>query len=287
MDSPDKSISERDTNKRYMTNKKKDAEDTEPPHDAGLTIALTRLHDLVELYPTEIPELSDKWDMSEREVQEYLRSGMEEDLHSLVSGYTGYLLPDTEPDEPRRAESEKDSLKRLSPPQIAELDTPSGRGEYLEIEVVGYGHSYIESPDGDYATFAREAEGDEECTIISTYISNNTSTTWGLSSDEFCVVSTDGFSHDDPWFLLSQENISPWKNGAYTDIKPNSKAKVIFVYSTVFEPARIEYDIDLLHTELNTSSGREKFTVEIDDSDREKIRSLPESLPIDSEFIID
>lgn len=246
----------------------------EPPEDA--VEALDRLQNLIALYPTDISVLSDRWDMDEEEVQRYLESEIGEDLSELVDTYTEYLL-----DTDSEGSTGRDQLTRPSTSEISELDTPYAEGDYLEIEVVGYGSSGVKI-ESSYATLTGEDEGDRKCTIICLYITNNTSTTWEFRSGDTSTTSTDGFSHDDALFLRSDTDtkISPWESGAMHDIPPNSKSRVILVYPEEFDPEKIEYDKKLLHTDLNKRSGYERITVEISESQREEINSLPKSLPI-------
>jgi hypothetical protein len=164
------------------------------------------------------------------------------------------------------------------------VDNPHGKGNHLEIEVVGYGKSRVEVEQG-YAAFVEEGERGRECTIVCLHIANNTSTTWDLKTPELSVTSTEGFANSESLHLKSgtKSKISPWEDGSYCELPPDSKSRVVLVYPEVFKPQKVEYDMDLLHTDLSQNSGHERITVLISKAQRKKIHALPESLPIESE----
>lgn len=158
-----------------------------------------------------------------------------------------------------------------------------GESDYIDIEVVGFENKYIEYEDRD-----DDILEDKKYTMVCLYINNKTSYEWEFRGcRDLAVNSTDGFSYDNPqdnsWSDRSDQ-FTPWNNGWRHNIKPNSKARIVVIYKTWFEPERIEYSAELrrVHGDDDQRDGTERISIKIDESSRDEIRSLPDTLPIDS-----
>ncbi|ELZ81787.1 restriction endonuclease [Haloferax elongans ATCC BAA-1513] len=157
-----------------------------------------------------------------------------------------------------------------------------GEGDCLEIEVVGFDNRYIEFEDRD-----ENIHEERKYTVICMYVRNKTDYEWNFFGyNHLAVTASDGFSYDNhqdnSWSSRSGQ-YTPWNNGKNHDIKPNSKSRIVVIYKTWFDPEKIEYTTKLLHShgDDNQSDGKERITIHMDESIREKLNSLPESLPID------
>lgn len=159
----------------------------------------------------------------------------------------------------------------------------AGEGDYLDIEVVGFDNKMVEFEDRD-----AEILEEREYTVICMHVKNKTSHEWEFRGyKNLAVTSADGFSYDNPqsngWSSRTGQ-FTPWNNGKRHEIKPNSKVRAVVIYKTWFEPQRIEYSADLLHVhgDDDLKDGTERISIEIDEAARGGLRSLPDSIPIDS-----
>lgn len=197
-----------------------------------------------------------------------------EDIYEIVDSYISDQSiqkpePKRSPHSPERKGSERNKVV--------------GEGENLEIEIVGFGNKKIEFEDRD-----EDLLEERKYTIICMHVRNKTSYEWSFHAYRHLgVTSTDGFSYDNPqhnsWSSRSGQ-FTPWNNGRMHDIKPDSKSRIVVVYKTWFEPEKIEYTTKLLHShgDEKQKDGKERITIYLDETVREELRSLPESLPIDS-----
>jgi hypothetical protein len=159
----------------------------------------------------------------------------------------------------------------------------AGEGDYLDIEVVGFDNKMVEFEDRD-----AEILEERKYTVICMHVKNKTSHEWEFRGyKNLAVTSADGFSYDNPqsngWSSRTGQ-FTPWNNGKRHEVKPNSKVRAVVIYKTWFEPERIEYSADLLHVhgDDEVRDGTERISIEIDEAARDELRSLPDSLPIDS-----
>jgi hypothetical protein len=255
---------------------------SEPPTDSALewddqqTIEVVGLDDLARDVLAQ--GLTDRV-VQHATADEQIAAAHEDALKALEASVSQSAAPDTTTSEPA-AETEEATTDTTQ-------TTVVGEGDYIDIEVVGFDNEYIEYEDRD-----TDLLEERKYTVICLYVENKTSYEWEFQArSNLAVVSAEGFSHDNPqnngWSDRT-EQFTPWNNGRSHDIKPNSKARVVVIYQTWFEPERIEYTADLLHVHGGVDVGgdlsdkTERISIEIDESARNKMQSLPDSLPIDS-----
>jgi hypothetical protein len=198
---------------------------------------------------------------------------IQQDAVDLVRELTGEI--EAADITPKRASTQ-------SPSNIQESKTSVGEGEFLTIEIAGYGHKKIEffeevSDSGEQYEY-------KECTIICLYVRNKSNTDWIFRGKDVAITSKDKFSHSSPHDDINGEP-SPWNNGGFKHgINRDSKARVVLFYSSNFIPEKVEYMGKLLHchgditASDDRSRNKEKITVPIDDGIRANINTIPDSL---------
>lgn len=206
---------------------------------------------------------------------------IEEDAVDLVREFTGEI-------EEANINPKRPSTQSTSTEQ--ELQTTVGEGEFLTIEVAGYGHENI-----DFMKIDSSGEvhyEPKECTVVCLYVRNKSNTDWKLRPrDALSITSKEGFSHNNAIACpnsTEEDKLSPWNNGNKYKINRDSKSRIVLFYSSNFIPKKFEYISELAYSHGDYSGkddgawDKEKITVSIDENIRNEINSLPDSLPTDS-----
>lgn len=205
---------------------------------------------------------------------------IEKDAVDLIRELTGEI--ESANINPKRPSTQSTSTEQ-------EVQANTGEGEFLTIEVVGYDHKNIDfmktNSSGVYYN-------SKECTVLCFYIRNKSNSDWKFRPTEaLSIISKDGFSHNRAIGCpnSSEKNkLSPWNNGRLYTITRDSKSRICLFYNSKFIPQKIAYEEQLMfcHGDIggnhNRSSDREKITVYINDDDRDRINTLPDSLSTDS-----
>lgn len=194
-----------------------------------------------------------------------------ENIYNLVKSYTN--------------EGGEVSLEQKRSPQnpeqsYSEQNLFTGEGDCLEIEVVGFDNVNIQYEDRDKDLLQKK-----KYTVICMHVRNKTEYEWDFfGRNDLAVTSSDGFSynnHQNNSWSNRTGQLTPWNNGKIHDIKPNSKSRVVAIYKSWFDPAKVEYTTKILHShgDDDLSDGKERITVHIDESTREELQALPDSFP--------
>jgi hypothetical protein len=197
-----------------------------------------------------------------------------EDIIELVRQYSGNV--------------ESTSIERKRSPKKNNegensFQTLVAEGEYITIELVGYDNLNVKF--GDKNEYEMK-----ECTVICLYVKNKLSSGWHFGgSYDVSITSSQGFSYKNPQncWSSSQNKLSPWINQGCT-INRDSKSRIVLFYTSKFTPAKIEYQAKtgfVYQGEGSLSKRIEKITILIEDSIRDEVNMLPESLSVDSVYL--
>jgi len=146
----------------------------------------------------------------------------QEGLEDLVREYAGEI-DDAQIDSPTPETASVESDDNAD----ATTDTALyAEGEYLTIELTGLTYSDRMSR-----------------TIVTFEIYNKADSTWKIDTEDFTVISKDGFSHD-PLRLRVMENIPSSWGMVYEDIRPDAKIRYLaaFDLDITNDIERIEYE---------------------------------------------
>ena len=198
---------------------------------------------------------------------------IDEGVVDLVREYTGDIRAEVQ--SKRSATRPSDSEQ--------EYKTTVGEGEYIKIEVVGYGYEEIK---------LWGSEATEELSVILIEVENKSNIEWDFKpSEHISVSSTEGYSYEDAKDTFS--GVGSW-NTDRTKIRRDSKSRIALLYDTIepIIPRKIEYSAELYWASDEIDPGdeiserMEKITVPVDESVREQLNSIPDTFRTDSAEVV-